>query len=274
MANYWEAYYISWNDHHDGTGSADSFKLHGGNDTANGLGGADTFYDWGFWGDEGTSTGNDNIDAGSGNDTIFAGDGTNSYNGGSGLDDTIKYQYSTSGVTVNLTNGTASSFAGKGSDTLYNIEHVVGSKYGDTLTGDGENNQLLGEAGRDTLNGGGGEDRLRGGIGGDELSGNGGLDSFIYTSVNDSKNAEGEFDLIRDFQVNSDELDLSQVSGIATFVGNIGANGGLGAGQVGFYYDAALDRTIVEANVDGDSFREMHIEMSGNKVLTAGDIVL
>ena len=275
MANYWEAFYISWNDYHeDPNDVSDTFKLHGGNDTALGRGGNDTFYDWSFWGDFGTDTGNDTIDAGSGTDTIYAGDGTNSYNGGTGVD-TIKYQYSTSGVTVNLETGTATSYAGKGHDTLYNIENVVGTSYADTITGDDADNVLSGAGGNDTLSGDWGNDDLKGGAGADRLTGGARLDDFIYTSVSDSQNADGATDLITDFQSGFDHLDMTGVAGLTSFAGNIGnANGELAAGEVGFFYNSALNRTIVLANTDGDSFNEMRIEMSGNITLFPDDVLV
>jgi len=42
----------------------------------------------------------------------------------------------------------------RGSDTLVNIEDLQGGAGGDTLNRDGNDNQLLGEAGTDTLAGG------------------------------------------------------------------------------------------------------------------------
>ena len=51
-------------------------------------------------------------------------------------------------MTVNLVNGTAT---GQGSDTLRNIENVVGSNLNDTITGNAVNNVIDGGGGIDTV---------------------------------------------------------------------------------------------------------------------------
>ena len=68
---------------------------------------------------------------------------------------------------------------------------------------------------------------------------------------------------------------MTGVAGLTSFAGNIGnANGELGAGEVGFFYNSALNRTIVLANTDGDSSNEMRIELSGNISLFPDDVLL
>lgn len=61
-------------------------------------------------------------------------------------------------------------------DSLANIENVVGSNDADTLVGDGEANELIGLDGNDELSGAGGGDTLIGGEGNDLLRGGGGND--------------------------------------------------------------------------------------------------
>ena len=64
------------------------------------------------------------------------------------------------GVTVNLTAATVV-YGGVISTGVYkNIEHLIGSPYADTVTGDGGANVIDGGAGRDTLDGGTGIDTL------------------------------------------------------------------------------------------------------------------
>ena len=102
-------------------------------------------------------------------DTLTGDAGWNTLNGGPGADildggidyDFVDYRKSPAGVTVNLggtqdANGfiTASGGDAQG-DKLKNIEHILGSAYNDTLTGDDKINGFTGNGGDDTLTGGG-----------------------------------------------------------------------------------------------------------------------
>jgi Ca2+-binding RTX toxin-like protein len=98
--------------------------------------------------------GNDTLDGRAGADTLVGGDGT----------DTATYANSTAGVNVNLASGTGSGGEAQG-DTLSGIENLTGSGQGDTLIGDAGNNVLDGGNGNDTLIGGEGADTLIGGGG-------------------------------------------------------------------------------------------------------------
>ncbi|ANY78706.1 hypothetical protein BB934_11100 [Microvirga ossetica] len=113
---------------------------------------------------------------GAGNDQLRAFDGNNILQGGLGEDqlvgglafDFASYASATAGVTVNL--GLAVQPAGTGEaagDSFTSIEGLIGSAFGDSLTGNGVANHLKGEGGNDGLNGGAGADRLEGGIGSD-----------------------------------------------------------------------------------------------------------
>ena len=72
--------------------------------------------------------------------------------------DILDYSAYTSGVTVNLTTGTASNAPGG----VTQIEHLIGGSGGDSLTGDGLDNILIGNDGDDHLDGMGGADLLLG----------------------------------------------------------------------------------------------------------------
>jgi Ca2+-binding RTX toxin-like protein len=100
------------------------------------------------------------------NNTLYAGAGNNVLDGGAGID-TVSYSLAAAAVTVSLAISAAQATGGSGSDTLVNIENLVGSAYADRLTGDGLANRLNGGAGNDTLNGGAGADTLIGGDGSD-----------------------------------------------------------------------------------------------------------
>jgi len=94
---------------------------------------------------------------GDANDNIIAGyGGADNLDGGDGFD-ILGYYFSPSAVNVNLQTGIGTSGDAQG-DTFSNFEMVEGSDFGDTLTGDANDNTLSGLAGTDTLNGGAGDD--------------------------------------------------------------------------------------------------------------------
>ncbi|MFH2072139.1 MAG: hypothetical protein ABIJ75_04720, partial [Actinomycetota bacterium] len=108
------------------------------------------------------------------------GDGADHLEGGPGDDhldgrrgtDTAHYGRSPSGVTIDLTLGTAS--GGSGLDSLALIENARGSSHADEISGDDAANLLEGRGGDDTLAGRGGDDTLWGGPGDDYADGGSG----------------------------------------------------------------------------------------------------
>ncbi|MEI7748025.1 MAG: VCBS domain-containing protein [Chlorobiaceae bacterium] len=87
--------------------------------------------------------------------------GDETMTGGAGID-TVTFLTALAGITVDLSQGTATSTpggdAGIGNDTLINIENVIGSYFADTLIGSSADNSLTGGKGNDTLDGGSGTD--------------------------------------------------------------------------------------------------------------------
>jgi len=134
------------NDSLSGGDGNDSLNGGGGSDILNGGNGNDTL-DAGY--------GNDTLNGGGGDDWLYSGSGNDALDGGAGAD-WASYWYAGGGVAVSLAAGTASGAAG--SDTLTGIEHISGSNYADTLTGDSGGNWLRGNGGNDTLDGGSGSD--------------------------------------------------------------------------------------------------------------------
>ena len=133
-----------------------------GSDVIFGLGGADIL-DGGLgsdllFGNEG----NDSIFGGAGNDNLSGGTGGDQLNGGDGID-TAFYDGSSAPVSVDLLFGALSGDAN--GDTLFGIENLTGSAFGDLLSGDNDANELLGGAGNDVLQGRGGADLIIGGAG-------------------------------------------------------------------------------------------------------------
>ena len=108
--------------------------------------------------------------------------GADTLNGGAGGTDTLSYQSSPGAVQVDLNQGDLvdgtrlieRSDGGHAADdkvTFNTFENIIGSRHGDTLTGDNTDNTLTGGAGNDTLNGDDQDDMLFGGPGNDRLYG-------------------------------------------------------------------------------------------------------
>jgi subtilisin-like proprotein convertase family protein len=99
-----------------------------------------------------------------------------------GLDtDTADYSKSGAAVSIDLILGSGVGGHAQG-DTLNRIENVVGGVFGDTITGDGNHNKLVGLGANDELYGNEGDDTLIGGAGADKLSGGTGQDVVDYSS--------------------------------------------------------------------------------------------
>ncbi|MNG85267.1 Bifunctional hemolysin/adenylate cyclase precursor [compost metagenome] len=170
-----------------------------GNDTINGNAGNDILLG---------GAGNDNLNGGEGNDILVGGAGNDILDGGAG-NDTASYIDITGGIGVTVTvNGNNQATGGAGTDSLSNMENLVGSMFNDNLTGDGNANILSGLAGDDILSGGGGDDLLIGGTGSDTMTGGAGKDTFKWMAGD-----AGGTDTIKDFTTgaNGDVLDLSEL---------------------------------------------------------------
>jgi Ca2+-binding RTX toxin-like protein len=115
----------------------------------------------------GTGNAADNrLEGGSGSDVLIGRGGNDLLDGNSGVD-TADYAAAAGGVTASLADGAASNDGDGGSDTLSEIENLIGSAFDDSLTGDAVANVLNGGSGDDVLAGRGGNDTLRGGAGTD-----------------------------------------------------------------------------------------------------------
>jgi Ca2+-binding RTX toxin-like protein len=164
-------------------GSFDNEYLYGsfGDDTIYGSSGKDVI-DGG--GDRDTISGGagmDTIKGGAGNDTISGGAGNDTIDGGDGAD-TVTFADATAGITIDLAKFTKQFIGiGQGDDTISNVENVIGSDFGDFITGSGEKNWLSGLDGDDSLIGGTGDDILNGGAGNDVLDGGTGADTADYS---------------------------------------------------------------------------------------------
>ncbi|MDJ0796500.1 MAG: calcium-binding protein [Calothrix sp. MO_167.B12] len=192
-----------WDDYLQGTYYNDKIYASLGNDTVKGYDGNDIIEggggdDWLYGGD-----GRDSIHGGSGDDYIDGGYGLDYIDGGSGYD-TVSYAARWNDVYLDLATGIVS-FSGYGSDddefdddefddddyinsnnggteTVHNIEKVIGSQGNDRIYGDDGDNHLEGYDGYDYINGRGGNDYIDGGYGYDTLDGGSGYDTVSYAA--------------------------------------------------------------------------------------------
>ncbi len=112
----------------------------------------------GLGGNDGLSgdAGNDSLYGGTGNDTLTGGLGDDSLDGGSQTFfwDYASYATASAGVTVDLMITTPQDTGAAGTDTLVDIEGVIGSAYADHLIGNDAANSFTAGSGNDTLEGG------------------------------------------------------------------------------------------------------------------------
>ncbi|MDB5423779.1 MAG: hypothetical protein JWQ29_1195 [Phenylobacterium sp.] len=120
--------------------------------------------------------GDDILRGGAGGDLLDGGSGANLLDGGPGVD-VVNYSFAKAAVVIDLRIATAQQTPAS-VDTLVSIEGVVGSDFGDTLTGAGTDDLLLGMNGDDTIDGQAGADILVGGSGGDRMFGGTGNDTI------------------------------------------------------------------------------------------------
>ena len=199
----------------------DTLTAGSGNDVISGGDGTDTIrYTAGDGADTidgGTGTDKLVITGTSGNDTInvvFSGTTITGLGGGAvssvenvtidllgGTNDMLNYAGTTSNVTVNLPNLTATGFS-----AFKGVENVTGGDGNDTLTGSAAANVLIGGGGNDTIDGGAAADTLTGGAGND---------TFIYTVLSSSRAAA--FDVITDFTTGADKFQIGHsLNGLTT----------------------------------------------------------
>lgn len=249
-------------------------------------------------------TGNDLIRGGGGNDFLAGqvgddilegGSGDDSLDGGtntSGVGDTAAFDQLNVAVSVDLNFGFA---FGQGNDTLLNIENIRASSRNDSLGGNnlanrieglGGDDQIFGRAGNDKLFGGDGNDTIKGGAdtdtltggkGADKLDGGGGIDFFNYDSVAESTSSISGRDLIENFSVASDVIDLGDIDAQAGVAGNqafafIGAAAFSAEGQIRAVTSGG--HTLLQINTTGVSGAEMVIELNSIVAIGASNFIL
>jgi serralysin len=133
-------------------------------------------------------------------------------------------------------------------DFLGGADQEFGSSQGDALFGYG---------GDDTLNGRADDDKLIGGAGQDHLKGGAGADTFVFLKLGDSTNAAP--DVITDLS-NDDTINLKAIDRDLTLVSAFDGH----AHELVLTYDARHDRTVLQADVDGDGHADMTVLISGD----------
>ncbi|CUH82440.1 M10 family metallopeptidase C-terminal domain-containing protein [Tropicibacter naphthalenivorans] len=191
-------------------------------------------------------------------------------------------------------------FGGAGSDWLFGLggndsleggagnDKLLGGAGNDTMTGEDGIDVLLGDLGEDQLFGGAYNDHLRGGAGSDTLEGGAGrdvliggdfqggfpgdsaADVFVFNALSDSARGGGTRDIIRDFEVGLDLIDLSALPGTLNFIGTARFSGTAGELR---YFNAGAN-TVIRVDGDGDGYGEFEIFANGLLTLTADDFVL
>ncbi len=236
------------NDLIDGGTGSDVIDGGAGNDIINGGSGNDEINgDAGYDVIDGGS-GNDDIDGNASGDTLKGGSGNDVIEGGSGLDvldggdgtDTVEYAGDSAGVNVSLLDGTGTDGFGN-SESVTNFENVIGSAFGDTITGDN---------GVNTITGGGGQDTMRG---------KGGSDVFRYAAVSDSEDGAGNRDMITDFDAtdSSEQIQFASGLGSLTFIGTAS----FGGSDPEIRKQVSGSNVLIQVDTDGNGAAEMEIEL-------------
>ncbi|MDQ0323457.1 hypothetical protein QO002_005663 [Pararhizobium capsulatum DSM 1112] len=181
-----------------------------------------------------------------------------------------------------------------------NILETIGGTSGDnTLTGTSGDEILDGKGGNDIIRGGGGNDTLIGGTGIDTLYGGAGNDVFKFVTTQDSApgfsgfvnngslsplSGAGKRDIIADFGLGDDRLDVSKIDantklgGDQAFTwkgtGNFSGTSGDLLYRVYDLVGTANDKTIVYGDVDLNGRADFQIELAGIHHLARGDFIL
>lgn len=277
----------SGDDNVSGGAGDDTIDASKGADKINGGEGVDTITagegDDEISGGEGNDTikadaGKDTVDGGAGNDTINGGDDDDKITGAEGDDilngdagnDTIEGGKGKDTVHGNDGNDTLKGdedadklFGDAGNDT------IDGGADADEISGGDGDDTLLGGAGKDKIDGGAGADKITGGAAADTLTGGAGADTYIYLVKDDSGTAADSFDIITDFDVANDKLDLTAILASDTF-DFIAAEGGAFTGTgAEVRWDKDGGKTLIEIDVDGNGTADMKIELDDAVDLTA-----
>ncbi len=169
---------------------------------------------------------NDTLRGNSGDNVIEGGAGQDTLDGAGGLNDTLVYRNSNSGVSINLGTNTASGGEATG-DIISNFENVIGSRNADTL---------VGSTAANTIEGGGGNDIMTGGAG---------HDTFVFRADQNTGH-----DHITDYNVFEDAIHLDIADGAAPPTLNFSLENGADAFHVNVVVDFGNGSGVTLDNVN------------------------
>ncbi|MFO1171840.1 MAG: calcium-binding protein [Hyphomicrobiaceae bacterium] len=213
--------------------------------------------------------GNDFLDGGLGIDRLFGGLGNDIYVINSASDQLFE-QGGIDGVVSSVTKTLATGFENL---TLIGTAALNG-------TGNSAVNILVGNSGINRLTGAAGKDTLTGGAGASVR------DIFDFNSVTETGKTANTRDKITDFKHLTDDIDLSTIDANGSAAGNgkfifLAAKDDAFTGVKGQLHwfqlnptGTANDKTIIEGDINGDKKADFQIELTGLKVLSAGDFIL
>ena len=229
-----------------GSAAVDHIVGGAGADTLNGQGGTDTLEGGG---------GNDGLTGSTGADMLIGGLGNDAYNYVDTGDTVV--ELSGGGVDTVITSQT---LAGALADFVENL--TLAGTGNINATGNGLNNRISGTAGDNVITGGAGADVLVGKLG---------ADTFVFTTLVDSGIAASTRDVINDFGLGADRIDVSQIDAKSGLAGNdsftfIGAALFSAEGQIRAVQSGA--NTLLQFNTSGVNGAEMEIRLTNVTVAT------
>lgn len=159
---------------------------------------------------------------------------------------------------------------------LKDADTFILSDYSDSANGFAGNDSIYGFAGDDILTGGAGQDYLEGGVG---------YDTFVFNSVSESANATTTCDVISDFDIGFDKIDLSSIDASTKMGGNnafvFNGTAAFGTSKSGEIYYKQFDNagtsndfTLIYIDSDNDAASEAIIKLEGIVELTADYFLL
>lgn len=226
--------------------------------------------------------GDDILLGGDGNDRHFAGTGADRMAGGLG-DDRYYLQGGDDLVNENPGEGTDRIYTRDSHALQAEIEQLflqgfgnstgVGNAADNYLRGNFGNNRLDGGDGNDEMAGLDGRDRLIGGLGSDDMRGNADADVFVFRSIAEAPAGAGQ-DLIRDFEVGVDRLNLDLIDADVAAAGNQQFTYIGGQAFSNTAGELRYDSNILRGDVNGDGIEDMQIAFLNGAALTVDDFVL
>jgi Ca2+-binding RTX toxin-like protein len=160
-------------------------------------------------------------------------------------------------------------------------DRILAGGADDTVIGNGGNDTIFGQTGNDALYGGSGNDLLYGGAGSDFLVGGSGADAFVF-ATRPAGDGLTEMDAIFDFaREDMIAIDNGLYPALGTATGYLAAwafkvvgTGGIVDGNDRIIYNQLTGVLSYDWNGSATGGRVALADLTGNPVLTAGDIYI